>query len=180
MMTEKKVELATFAGGCFWCMVQPFDTQPGIEKVVSGYIGGVTENPTYEEVRAGGTGHIEAVQITYDPTVFSYEKLVDLYWQQIDPTDADGQFGSRGTSYRTAIIYHHEEQRQVAERSKEALIESGRFEKPIVTEIVEATIFYPAEDYHQYYYKKEPQRYQSYQVGSGRKAFQERHWRDGL
>ena len=179
-MTEKKVELATFAGGCFWCMVQPFDTQPGIEKVVSGYIGGVTENPTYEEVRAGVTGHTEAVQITYDPTVFSYEKLVDVYWQQIDPTDADGQFGSRGTSYRTAIIYHHEEQRQVAERSKEALIQSGRFEKPIVTEIVEATIFYPAEDYHQDYYQKNPEKYKVFKEESGRAPFIRENWNEKL
>jgi len=179
-MAEKQVEIATFAGGCFWCMVQPFDTQPGIEKVVSGYIGGVTENPTYEEVCAGDTGHTEAVQITYDPTVFSYEKLVDLYWQQIDPTDADGQFGSRGTSYRTAILYHHEEQRKVAELSKEALINSGRFQKPIVTEIVEATVFYPAEDYHQDYYQKNPEKYTIFKEVSGRAPFIRENWNEKL
>ncbi len=177
-MAEKKVEIATFAGGCFWCMVQPFDTQPGIEKVISGYIGGVTENPTYEEVRAGVTGHTEAVQITYDPAVFPYEKLVNIFWQQIDPTDAGGQFGSRGSSYRTAILYHHEEQRQVAELSRESLIQSGHFQKPIVTEIVEATIFYPAEDYHQDYYQKNPEKYTAFKEESGRAPFIRTHWND--
>jgi peptide methionine sulfoxide reductase msrA/msrB len=175
-MTEKQVEIATFAGGCFWCMVQPFDTQPGIEEVLSGYIGGVTENPTYEEVRAGVTGHTEAVQITYDSTVFPYERLVNLFWQQIDPTDADGQFGSRGSSYRTAILYHSDEQREVAELSKEALIQSGRFQKPIVTEIAAATTFYPAEAYHQDYYKKNPEKYTAFKEESGRAPFIRTNW----
>ena len=177
---SNQYELATFAGGCFWCMVEPFDEQPGIMKVVSGYTGGHTENPTYEEVCSDTTGHYEAVQITFDPAIFPYEKLLGLFWQQIDPTDAGGQFYDRGQSYQTAIFYHNEEQRKIAEASKERLNQSGRFSKPIVTPILPAKEFYPAEDYHQYYYKKEPQRYQSYQVGSGRKAFQERHWRDGL
>jgi methionine-S-sulfoxide reductase len=173
-------EKATFAGGCFWCMVKPFDQLPGIEAVISGYTGGTKENPTYKEVCSETTGHYEAVQITYNPVVFPYEKLVELFWQQIDPTDAGGQFYDRGTSYQTAIFYHNEEQRKIAETSKERLNQSGRFSMPIVTPIEPAKEFYPAEDYHQHYYKKEPQRYQAYQIGSGRKAFQEHHWRDGL
>lgn len=173
---SERLEKATFAGGCFWCMVKPFDEMPGIEAVISGYTGGVTENPTYKEVCSEMTGHYEAVQITYDPVLFPYEKLVELFWQQIDPTDAGGQFYDRGTSYQTAIFYHHEAQREVAEASKERLNQSGRFTKPIVTPILPAKEFYPAEDYHQHYYQKEPERYQSYQIRSGRKAFQERHW----
>lgn len=147
-------QLATFAGGCFWCMVSPFDELPGILKVVSGYTGGHTENPTYEEVCSDTTGHYEAVQITYDPEVFPYEKLLELFWQQIDPTDEGGQFYDRGTSYRTAIFYHTEEQRELAEQSKAALAASGRFDKPIVTPIIPASTFYEAEEYHQDYYKK--------------------------
>lgn len=169
-------ELATFAGGCFWCMVKPFDELPGIIQVVSGYTGGHAENPTYEEVCSHTTGHIEAVQITFDPEVFPYEKLLSLFWQQIDPTDAGGQFHDRGESYQTAIFYHTEEQRKKAEHSKEELERSGRFDKPIVTEIRPAGPFYPAEDYHQDYYKKNPLRYKIYRKGSGRDAFLEKHW----
>ncbi|MHA6260618.1 peptide-methionine (S)-S-oxide reductase MsrA [Sporosarcina sp. CAU 1771] len=176
-MTNNNYEVATFAGGCFWCMVQPFDTQPGIEKVISGYIGGVTENPTYEEVCAGVTGHTEAVQITYDPAIYPYKKLVELYWQQIDPTDAGGQFGSRGSSYRTEIIYHNAQQKEIAEQSKEELINSGRFDKPIVTEIVEAKTFYPAEDYHQGYYRKNPEKYSNFKEQSGRAPFIRENWK---
>ncbi|KXH81935.1 peptide-methionine (S)-S-oxide reductase MsrA [Sporosarcina sp. HYO08] len=179
-MAERKnnhYEIATFAGGCFWCMVQPFDTQPGIEKVVSGYIGGTTENPTYEEVRAGITGHTEAVQITYDPTIFPYEQLVEIYWQQIDPTDAEGQFRSRGSSYRTVIFYHSEEQRKIAEQSKQALIESDRFSKPIVTTIEPATTFYLAEEYHQDYYQKNPDQYAVFKEESGRAPFIRENWK---
>ena len=172
----ERVEKATFAGGCFWCMVKPFDELPGIESVISGYTGGTKENPTYKEVCSDTTGHYEAVQITYNPAMFPYEKLVELFWQQIDPTDVGGQFFDRGQSYQTAIFYHNEEQRKIAEASKKQLEQSGRFMKPIVTPILEAKEFYPAEDYHQHYYKKAPQRYQAYQVGSGRKAFQERYW----
>ena len=128
-------EIATFAGGCFWCMVKPFDSQPGIESVVSGYTGGHKENPTYKEVCSGTTGHTEAVQITFDPEVFPYEKLVEVYWQQTDPTDAMGQFVDRGDSYRPVIFYHSEEQRKIAEASKAALQASGRFKKDIVTKI---------------------------------------------
>jgi len=169
-------EKATFAGGCFWCMVKPFDEQPGIMKVVSGYTGGHVENPTYEQVCSGATGHIEAVQITYDPRVFTYNKLLELFWQQIDPTDPGGQFYDRGRSYYTAIFYHDEEQREAAEKSKLELQESGRFSKPIVTPILPAEDFYEAEEYHQHYYKKNPAHYQSYQVGSGRAGFIQSHW----
>lgn len=170
-------ELATFAGGCFWCMVKPFDQWPGIISVISGYTGGHTENPTYAEVCSGTTGHYEAVQITFDPAVFPYEKLLDVYWQQIDPTDAGGQFVDRGSSYKTAIFYHSEAQRQTAETSKQALGASGRFAKPIVTEIIEAGPFYPAEGYHQDFYKKDPSHYQGYRSASGRDAFIQAHWR---
>lgn len=159
-------------------MVQPFEEQPGIIKVVSGYTGGHTENPTYEEVCSETTGHAEAVQITFDPELFPYEKLLDIFWQQIDPTDAGGQFHDRGASYRTAIFYHNEEQRQKAEASKKTLAESGRFDKPIVTEITKATTFYPAEDWHQQFYKKNPLRYRMYRAGSGRDAFIAKHWQN--
>ncbi|EPB7531785.1 peptide-methionine (S)-S-oxide reductase MsrA, partial [Listeria monocytogenes] len=159
-MTKESLEKATFAGGCFWCMVKPFDTQPGIEKVVSGYTGGHTVNPTYKEVCSGTTGHTEAIQITFDPAVFPYEKLVEVYWQQTDPTDAAGQFVDRGDSYRPVIFYHNEEQKEIAEKSKAALDASGRFKKPIVTEIAKAETFYPAEEYHQDFYKKEKAHYE--------------------
>ncbi|MED4581190.1 peptide-methionine (S)-S-oxide reductase MsrA [Brevibacillus choshinensis] len=171
-------QIATFAGGCFWCMVSPFDKMPGIIKVVSGYTGGHVENPTYEEVCSDTTGHYEAVQITYDPTVFSYEQLVQLFWQQIDPTDAGGQFGDRGQSYAPVIFYHDEEQQRIAQESKKRLDESGRFQKPIVVEILPAKTFYPAEEYHQDYYKKNPMRYQYYRAASGRAKFTKEAWRD--
>jgi peptide methionine sulfoxide reductase msrA/msrB len=170
-------EKATFAGGCFWCMVKPFDEQAGIEKVVSGYTGGHKENPTYKEVCSETTGHYEAVQITYDPQVFPYEELLNVFWSQIDPTDPGGQFHDRGDSYRTAIFYHTEEQRELAEKSKNDLAQSGRFKDPIVTNIIPAKPFYPAEDYHQDYYKKNPFRYKMYQAGSGRAAFVKEHWK---
>lgn len=169
-------ELATFAGGCFWCMVQPFEEQPGIIKVRSGYTGGHKPNPTYEEVCSDTTGHYEAVQIEFDPALFPYERLVELFWQQIDPTDPGGQFHDRGDSYRAAIFYHSEAQRQVAEGSKQALAESGRFDKPIATQILPAATFYEAEEYHQGYYKKNAAHYQRYKVGSGRAAFIKQHW----
>ncbi|MFD2114385.1 peptide-methionine (S)-S-oxide reductase MsrA [Paenibacillus yanchengensis] len=168
---------AMFAGGCFWCMVSPFEEQPGIIAVVSGYAGGHTVNPTYEEVCSEATGHAEVIHITYDPTIFPYEKLLDVFWKQIDPTDAGGQFFDRGASYRTAIYYYTEEQRQLAEASKQKLAASGKFDRPIVTEITAAPTFYPAEDYHQQYYKKNPMRYKMYRQGSGRDAFINEHWR---
>jgi len=172
-----KTELATFAGGCFWCMVAPFEELPGVRKVTSGYTGGHKENPTYEEVCAGTTGHVEAVQIEFDPDLFPYEKLLDLFWRQIDPTDPGGQFADRGPSYRTAIFYHNEEQKRIAEESKRRLEASGRFDKPIVTEILPASAFYPAEEYHQDFHRKNPFRYKTYRKGSGRDAFIEKHWR---
>lgn len=177
-MSEITNELATFAGGCFWCMVKPFDEQPGIVKVESGYTGGHVENPTYKQVCANTTGHVEAVQITYDPAIFTYERLLQLFWQQIDPTDAGGQFGDRGESYQTAIFYHNDEQKRLAEESKRQLGESGIFKKPIVTPILPAKPFYPAEDYHQGYYKTNPVRYQAYFTGSGRERFIKEHWKD--
>ena len=159
-------------------MVKPFDEQPGILKVVSGYTGGHTENPTYKEVCSETTGHYEAVQITFDPQVFSYEKLLELYWPQIDPTDPGGQFADRGDSYRTAIFYHTDEQKQLAEASKQQLEKSGRFSSPIVTQILPAKPFYEAEEYHQDYYKKNKFRYSMYRRGSGRDRFIKENWKD--
>ncbi|PWA10080.1 peptide-methionine (S)-S-oxide reductase [Pueribacillus theae] len=169
-------ELATFAGGCFWCMVSPFEEMPGIKKVVSGYTGGHTENPTYEEVCSDTTGHFEAVQITFDPAVFPYRKLLEIFWQQIDPTDPGGQFFDRGSSYRTAIFYHSEEQKREAEKSKKELEESKKFSKPIATLILPASTFYEAEEYHQGYHKKNPVHYNRYRIGSGRASFIDKHW----
>ena len=170
------MELATFAGGCFWCMVKPFDEQPGIISVISGYTGGHTKNPTYEEVCSETTGHLEAVQIEFDPKVRSYEELVQLYFTLIDPTDAGGQFYDRGESYTTAIFVHDEEQREIAERVKAELDASSKFKQPIAVKIRDAKPFYPAEEYHQHYYKKNPAHYNRYSVGSGRVSFIEKHW----
>lgn len=172
------LEKATFAGGCFWCMVKPFDSYEGIHSVISGYTGGELENPTYEQVCTNKTGHKEAVQITFNPEVFPYEQLVQLFWMQIDPTDAGGQFFDRGSSYETAIFFHSEEQKEVAEASKRELEASGKFASPIVTPIIKATTFYPAETYHQDYYKKNPAHYERYQVGSGRAGFTQKVWGD--
>jgi len=172
-----KMEKATFAGGCFWCMVTPFEELPGIGGIVSGYSGGHVENPTYEQVKTGSTGHAEVVQITFDPEVFPYERLLELYWQQIDPTDSGGQFQDRGSQYRTAIYYHNEKQKQLAENSKKAIEDSGRFKKPIVTEIEPAAIFYPAEDYHQDYHKKNKQHYKEDRAMSGRDEYINEHWK---
>jgi peptide methionine sulfoxide reductase msrA/msrB len=169
-------ELATFAGGCFWCMVSPFDEQPGIIKVISGYTGGHKVNPTYKEVCSETTGHKEAVQITFDPAIFPYKKLLELYWASVDPTDAGGQFFDRGESYETAIYYHNEEQRQQAEASKKELSASGRFDRPIVTPIIAASVFYEAEEYHQDYHKKNTSHYKAYRHGSGRDHFIAKHW----
>jgi len=174
---ENQYELATFAGGCFWCMVKPFDTWPGVIKVVSGYTGGEIENPTYEQVCSDSTGHYEAVQITFDPAVIPYQELLSVFWEQIDPTDAGGQFADRGSSYQTAIFYHSPEQKNLAEQSKYELAQSGKFKAPVVTPILPAKPFYPAETYHQDYYKKNPLHYQRYSIGSGRAAFVERNRR---
>ncbi len=171
-------EEATFAGGCFWCMVHPFDTYPGVKRVVSGYTGGRTVNPTYEEVCSQATGHREAVRITFDPEVISYRQLLDIFWRQIDPTDPDGQFSDRGSSYRTAIYYHSDQQRRQAEASRGELGESGRFGRPVITEILPAQPFYPAEEYHQDFYQTNPSHYNRYRAGSGRDAFIAVHWND--
>lgn len=174
---SKQLELATFAGGCFWCMVEPFDSRPGIEKVLSGYTGGEVENPTYEEVSSNTTGHVEAVQITFNPEIMSYQELVETFWQQIDPTDLGGQFNDRGESYQTAIFYHNEEQQKIAEESKEKLAASGKFDNPIVTKILPAKPFYSAEEKHQDYYKKQTYHYRLYRKGSGREDFIKEHWK---
>lgn len=169
-------ELATFAGGCFWCMVSPFEEMEGIVSVTSGYTGGHKPNPTYKEICSETTGHYEAVQITFEPEKFSYEELLDIYWWQIDPTDEGGQFHDRGQSYETVIFYHSEQQQQLAEDSKKKLAESGRFQRPIVTKILPATVFYPAEEYHQDYHKKNSFRYALYRKGSGRDEFLKEYW----
>lgn len=172
------MEKATFAGGCFWCMVKPFDQWEGIEKVTSGYMGGHVENPTYEDVKRGDSGHVEVVEIEFNPEIFSYEKLLDIYWMQIDPTDAGGQFHDRGESYKSVIFTHSDEQHTAALLSKKNLAESGRFKKPIVTEIKQAETFWPAEDYHQDYYKKEESHYKEDRAKSGRDEFIDAHWKE--
>lgn len=169
-------EVATFAGGCFWCMVKPFEELEGVTKLVSGYTGGSKENPTYEEVCSHRTGHYEAVQVTFDPEILPYEKLLDVFWRQIDPTDEGGQFHDRGTSYKTAIFYYNETQKKKAEASKNDLARSGRFDKPVVTAILPASSFYSAEEYHQDYHHKNPGHYTLYRKGSGRDNFIEQHW----
>ncbi|HPJ38622.1 MAG TPA: peptide-methionine (S)-S-oxide reductase MsrA [Spirochaetota bacterium] len=173
METQK----ATFAGGCFWCMVFPFERMEGVEKVVSGYTGGHTLNPSYEDVTTGATGHLEAVEITFDPAKISYETLLDIFWKQINPTDAGGQFVDRGPQYKTAILYHSPAQKEAAEKSLRALENSGRFNKSIVTEIKEAGPFYPAEDYHQDFHKKNPVRYRIYRQNTGRDLFLKEIWK---
>lgn len=177
MTDTTKYEKATFAGGCFWCMVEPFDELPGIIDVISGYTGGFTDNPTYEEVCSNQTGHVEAVQITFDPKLMPYKRLLDLYWRQIDPTDAFGQFADRGSSYQTAIFYHNDDQKQKALESRKQLEESGKFDRPIVTEIKPAMPFYKAEDKHQHYYKTNSFHYKMYKKGSGREAFINNKWK---
>jgi peptide-methionine (S)-S-oxide reductase len=168
--------LATFAGGCFWCMEPPFDALEGVHSTTSGYIGGRVVEPSYEQVSSGGTGHIEAVQVVYDPALVDYETLLDVFWRNVDPTDAGGQFCDRGEQYGTAIFVHTPEQRMVAEASRRSLIESHRLGAPIVTPIRFATEFYVAEDYHQNYYETHPVRYKFYRRGCGRDGVLERLW----
>jgi peptide methionine sulfoxide reductase msrA/msrB len=174
--TDQKADLktATFAGGCFWCTESDFEKVSGVVKVISGYAGGTAENPTYENYQE--LGYVEAVQVTFSPSVVSYGQLADYFWKQIDPTDAGGQFVDRGQSYRSEIFYHDEEQRKIAEKTKADLINSKRFDKPIVTRIVKFTSFSSAEDYHQDYYKKNPIRYKYYRNGSGRDQFLDKVW----
>lgn len=171
---QTKYEKATFAGGCFWCMQPPFEKLKGVVEVVSGYTGGTGKNPTYEDY--GAKGHIEAVQITYDPSIISYPRLLEVFWRQIDPIDPGGQFVDRGPQYGSAIFYHNEEQKNLAEKSKEEVAKSGRFDKPIVTGLIKETSFYKAEDYHQDYYKKNPIRYKYYRFNSGRDKYLEKVW----
>lgn len=167
---------AIFAGGCFWCMEHPFDVLPGVISTTSGYIGGHKADPSYQEVSAGGTGHAEAVEIVFDPQRVSYEQLLEVFWRNIDPTDAGGQFVDRGSQYRSGIFYLDEQQRQLAEASKAALAKTGPFKRPIVTEIGAATEFYPAEAYHQDYYQTNPLRYRFYRFNSGRDQFLDKVW----
>lgn len=175
IVENKKIETAIFAGGCFWCMTKPFDQMPGIISVRSGYTGGDVENPTYEQVKSGTTGHTEAVKIVFDKTIISYEELLEIYWRQTDPTDAAGQFQDRGSNYRPVIFVKNETQRQAAERSLKNLIASERFKKPIVTKIEPACPFYEAEEEHQQFYKKDPKRME-FEEAQGRKQFIEKNW----
>jgi peptide-methionine (S)-S-oxide reductase len=172
------LERATFAGGCFWCMEAPFDKLPGVVSVTVGYTGGRLKNPTYKEVSAGGTGHAEVVQILYDPGRIAYEKLLDVFWHNIDPTVTDRQFCDVGNQYRSTIFYHTATQRRLAEQSKGALQKTKPFRDPIVTEIVPAKEYYLAEEYHQHYYKKNPLRYQYYRTGCGRDQRLKELWGD--
>jgi methionine-S-sulfoxide reductase len=176
MSSDEKLKKATFAGGCFWCMEPPFDKLDGVVSTTSGYAGGAEKNPTYEAVSAGATGHAEVVQVVYDPEKISYETLLDVFWRNIDPTTRDRQFVDAGAQYRSAIFYHDEEQKRLAEASKAELAASGRFKKPIVTDIEPLAGFHPAEDYHQDYYMKNPLRYKFYRHGSGRDRFLEKIW----
>jgi len=167
---------ATFAGGCFWCAEADFEKLPGVVKVISGYTGGQKENPSYEAVSSGTTGHVEAIQVYYDPSKVTYEELLDWFWKHIDPTDGGGQFADRGRQYRSAIFYHDDEQKRLAENSREELAKSGKFDKPIVTEIIKFTKFFEAEEYHQDYYKTHSLKYRYYRSGSGRDQFLMQVW----
>ena len=169
-------EIAVFAGGCFWCMVSPFDVLDGIIEVVSGYTGGILENPTYKDVKSQGSGHYEAIKILYNPKIISYEKLLDAFWRQIDPTDDEGQFQDRGSSYRSAIFYTSKSQKALAENSKIALENSKRFEKSIVTKILPFSKFYNAEEYHQNFYIKNEIEYKKDRTKSGRDEFIKKYW----
>jgi len=173
---QQQFATATFAGGCFWCMEKTFAELNGVIEVVSGYTGGSGQNPTYEDYAE--KGHIEAVQITYDSSKITYSDLLKVFWRQIDPTDAGGQFIDRGKHYRSAVFYHNDEQKSLAEKSKEELGKHGRFDKPIVTEIIKASVFYKAEAYHQDYYRKNPIRYEFYRFNSGRDQFLKKIWKD--
>jgi peptide methionine sulfoxide reductase msrA/msrB len=176
--TTSKLSKATFAGGCFWCVESDFEKHDGVVAAISGYAGGHTDNPTYQEVSAGGTGHTEAVQVIYDSDKITYNELLDIFWRHVDPTDAGGQFVDRGSQYRTAIFYHDDEQKRLAEASKQEIAASGRFDKAIVTEIVKLDKFYEAEYYHQDYYKKSALHYKRYRHGSGRDQFLKKVWGD--
>jgi peptide-methionine (S)-S-oxide reductase len=176
--TPRPTAAATFAGGCFWCMERPFDDLPGVISTTAGYTGGSKKDPTYEEVSAGATGHVEAVRVVYDPTVVEYAKLLDVFWHNVDPTTPDRQFCDVGRQYRSVVFWHDDAQRRLAEASRKALEDSGRFAAPLATEIAAAVTFYPAEDYHQDYYLKNPVRYRFYRYGCGRDARLKEIWGD--
>lgn len=178
--TEQQDTVATFAGGCFWCVEADFEAVPGVIEAVSGYTGGEVVAPSYKQVASGATDHVEAVQVYYDPDVISYEGLLAAFWRMIDPTDADGQFVDRGHQYSTAIFYHDEAQRATAERSLATLADSGRYQQPIVTPVIPAKVFYTAEEYHQDYYERNPLRYKFYRFNSGRDGYLKRTWGEGL
>jgi peptide methionine sulfoxide reductase msrA/msrB len=169
---------AIFAGGCFWCIQPAFDKAKGVIKTIVGYCGGTEPNPTYELVSSEKTGYRESIQITYDPTKISYDQLLDIYWRQIDPTQADGQFTDIGPSYRAAIFYGNDDEKKIAAASKEKLARSGKFNKPVVTEILPAMKFYPAEAYHQKYYQQNPEHFEAFEEGSGRVSFKKKAWSD--
>ena len=171
-----ELKTATFAGGCFWCMQAVFDRVPGVKRTVVGYTGGKQDSPSYEDVSSGETGHAESIKVTYDPGQTTYEKLLDAFWKNIDPTAVNRQFADEGTQYRTAVFYQTEEEKKIAEDSKTALGKSGKFDRPIATQIIPAGKFFPAEDYHQEYYRKNPLRFNSYEALSGRISFHKRMW----
>lgn len=170
------IETATLGGGCFWCMEGPFEAVPGVVSVTSGYSGGTVKDPTYDQVSSGATGHAEVVQVVYDPSKVSYDQLLDVFWRNIDPTDPEGQFADQGSQYRTVIFYHTDEQKKAAEASKQRLAASEKFAKPIATQVEPFAAFYPAEDYHQDYHKKNPLRYNLYKQDSGRAGFLKKTW----
>lgn len=176
--SDNNSQTATFAGGCFWCTESDFEKVPGVLEVISGYAGGTTRNPTYKEVSAGVGGHIESIQVRYDPSRLSYDDLLDVFWRHVDPTDSGGQFVDRGPQYRSVIFYHDDIQKKAAQASLKRLAGSGRFDKPIVTELIKYEHFYPAEEYHQDYYKKNPIRYKFYRHNSGRDQFIKKAWAD--
>lgn len=175
--TPANTKKAVFAGGCFWCIQTPYDSAKGVVKTIVGYTGGSAEDATYEKVSSHRTRHREALEVTYDPAQISYEQLLDIFWRNIEPTQADGQFHDIGPQYRTAIFYANDDEKKLAEMSKEALGKSGKFTKPIATEILPAVPFYPAEEYHQKYYMKQPADYEAYHAGSGRDKFFEKTWK---
>lgn len=180
MLDDGRLAVATFAGGCFWCVESGFEHVPGVVEAVSGYTGGSVDNPTYRQVSSGTTGHLESVRVYYDPTVISYEGLLEAFWRMVNPTDGAGQFVDRGKQYATAIFYHDAKQKSVAEKSRDALAATGRYSRAIVTPIREAAAFYEAEEYHQDYYKKNPIRYNFYRYGSGRDQYLERTWGEDI
>jgi methionine-S-sulfoxide reductase len=173
---QPATKTAIFAGGCFWCIQPAFDKTPGVIKTIVGYCGGTEPNPTYELVTSEKTKYRESIEITYDPSKVSFDQLLEVYWKQIDPTQADGQFTDIGPSYRAAIFYGNDDEKKVAEASKMKLGASGKFQKPIVTEILPAMKFYPAEDYHQKYYRENPGRFEAFEHGSGRVNFKKKLW----